>query len=227
MPIKTFQEYISEAAVESFYERLQKNPNTVRFIHALALGHPESRAAEVAERGGEITAPRKPVQHSYRKIADIAAAYHDPDNEKPFDTKSVQRLIHGHLKVPQRTVQQRDSNYEAKIEAAGGIDKIMKQRKQGMNDRQIFPGHGRRVVSRLRSYIEKKYKDHPNYASRVKPKQKKASTSMVDDIMTRKARGESYGKIANHYRITRSRVAGLIHRNKVLDKSSGRGYSLS
>ena len=215
MPIKTFQEYISEAAVESFPERLkQENPNTIRFVHALALGHPESRAAEVAERGGEITAPKKPVQHSYRKIADIAAAYHDPDNEKPFDTKSIQRLIHGHLKVPQRTVQQRDSNYEAKIEAAGGIDKIMKQRKQGMNDRQIFPGHGRRVVSRLRSYIETKYKDHPNYASRVKPKQEKASPPLKQRIISDYNNGVPYGEIAEKLGMTRSRVAGLIHRNK-------------
>ena len=87
MPIKTFQEYINEAAVESFHERLNReNPNTVRLVHDLALGHPEKDAYDAAESRKEITAPKKPVQHSYRKIADVAAAYHDPDNEKPFDS---------------------------------------------------------------------------------------------------------------------------------------------
>lgn len=217
MPIKTFQEYISEGANVPFHERLNsENPNTIRVVHALALGHPEKDAYDVAERKGDITAPKNPVQYAYRHIADVAAAYHDPDSESPFDTKSIQRLIHGHLKVPKRTVKQTNVGYEDRIKRAGGIDKIMKQRQQGVGDREIFSGHGRRIVNRLRSYIDSNYRDHPNYTATKKPpsKQERAQPSLVSDVMSHYSKGVSYGEIAKKFGMTRSRVAGLIHRNK-------------
>jgi hypothetical protein len=213
--MKTFQEFITESTNISFHERLNnENPGTVRLIHAMALGHPITKAYDIAETEGEIKPPQKPVQHAYRKITDTASAFHYPDGDKTLDLKSVRRLIHGPLQVPQREHGSYDYGYETKIKKAGGIDKIMKQRKAGAGDAQIFRGQERRSVKRLRSYIESKYKDHPDYAARNKPKQEMASQPMIDDIMARKAQGHSHRQIAKDLNVTPGRIAGLIHRNK-------------
>lgn len=214
--MKTFQEFITEAANMPFHERLSnENPGTVRLIHAMALGHKEKDAYDIAERKGEIKPPQKPVQHAYRKITDTASAFHYPDGDKSLDLKSVRRMIHGHLQVPQREHDSRDYNYEKKIQKAGGIDKIMKSRTQGQKDSEIFPGHERHMVGRLRRYINTRYKDHPNFTPQQKPfKQEKSTPSLVDDIMARKAQGHSHRQIAKDLNMTPGRIAGLIHRNK-------------
>ena len=213
--MKTFQEFLLESTSVPFHERLTKeNPNTIRFIHAMALGHKETDAYDIAEKKGEIKPPQNPTQHSYRRITDSASGFHYPDGDKTLDLKSVRRLIHGPLQVPKRDTGPYDYRYETKIKKAGGIDKVLKQRQAGAGDAQIFKGQERRSVKRLRSYIESKYKDHPDYAARNKPKQEMASQSMIDAIMKRKAQGHSHRQIAKDLNVTPGRIAGLIHRNK-------------